>query len=237
MGLCAGFQMLGRRVRDPDGVEGPPGETEGLGLLDIDTGIGPSKRLCEITATDAISGTRVTGYEMHMGMTTGAGLDRPWLSLDGRPEGALSEDGRVAGTYLHGIFGSGAFRAQWLRTLGAAGSAGDHSARIETALDRLADGIEPDLDLDALLRSARWPTGGTATAPRSAAEPRRAGSPCRAAARRHTSPSRWRRCASATASVAPSTGRGRGVGGSVCGWPDQGCGNSSHFWIKFHDCW
>lgn len=154
MGLCAGFQMLGRRVRDPDGVEGPPGETEGLGLLDIDTGIGPSKRLCEITATDAISGTRVTGYEMHMGVTTGAGLARPWLSPDGRPEGALSPDGRVMGSYLHGIFGAGAFRARWLQAMGGAGSAGDHAARIETALDRLADGIEADLDLDALLRLA-----------------------------------------------------------------------------------
>uniref|UniRef100_A4WY60 CobB/CobQ-like glutamine amidotransferase domain-containing protein n=1 Tax=Cereibacter sphaeroides (strain ATCC 17025 / ATH 2.4.3) TaxID=349102 RepID=A4WY60_CERS5 len=133
----------------------PPGETEGLGLLDIDTVIGPAKRLCEIEATDAISGTQVTGYEMHMGVTTGAGLDRPWLDLDGRPEGAASADGRVTGTYLHGIFGSGPFRAQWLRTLGASGSAGDHSGRIETALDRLADGIEADLDLDALLRSAR----------------------------------------------------------------------------------
>ncbi|ULB12370.1 cobyric acid synthase (plasmid) [Cereibacter azotoformans] len=155
VGLCAGFQMLGRRVRDPDGIEGPPGETEGLGLLDIDTVIGPSKRLCEIAATDAISGTQVSGYEMHMGVTTGAGLHRPWLSLDGRPEGAHSADGQVAGTYLHGVFGSGAFRAQWLRTLGASGSAGNHFVRIETALDRLADEIEADLDLDALLESAR----------------------------------------------------------------------------------
>ncbi|AXQ96232.1 cobyric acid synthase (plasmid) [Cereibacter azotoformans] len=154
VGICAGFQMLGRRVTDPDGIEGPPGETEGLGLLDIDTVIGPAKRLCEITATDAISGTRVTGYEMHMGVTTGAGLARPWLSPDGRPEGALSPDGRVMGSYLHGIFGAGAFRARWLQAMGGAGSAGDHAARIETALDRLADGIEADLDLDALLRLA-----------------------------------------------------------------------------------
>ena len=155
VGICAGFQMLGRRVRDPDGVEGPPGETEGLGLLDIDTVIGPSKRLCEIAATDAISGARVTGYEMHMGVTDGPGLARPWLDLDGRPEGAVSADGRVMGTYLHGIFGSGSFRAHVLHAMGGAGSAGDHSARIEAALDRLADEIEADLDLDALLGLAR----------------------------------------------------------------------------------
>ncbi|MWP38328.1 cobyric acid synthase [Rhodobacter sphaeroides] len=151
VGICAGFQMLGRRVCDPDGIEGPPGETAGLGLLDVETVIGPAKRLSEIAATDAISGTRVSGYEMHMGVTTGAGLRRPWLRLDGRAEGALSADGRIAGTYLHGIFGSGAFRAQWLHAMGGAGTAEDHAARIETMLDRLADGIEADLDLDALL--------------------------------------------------------------------------------------
>lgn len=94
VGLCAGFQMLGRIVRDPLGLEGPPGETAGLGLLEFETEISGDKRLVEIDARDRLSGCRVTDYEMHMGRTTGAGLARPWLTLDDgtglRPEGAMS---------------------------------------------------------------------------------------------------------------------------------------------------
>ncbi|MEO0036050.1 MAG: hypothetical protein RLZZ501_2073 [Pseudomonadota bacterium] len=155
VGLCAGYQMLGRVVRDPQGIEGAPGETPGLGLLDIETEIGGSKRLVALDATDALSGCRVTGYEMHMGVTSGPGLDRPWLNLDGRPEGALSADGRVAGCYVHGLFGSDAFRSHWLERVGAQAAALDFEARIEAALDALADHCEANLDLDALLALAR----------------------------------------------------------------------------------
>jgi len=161
LGLCAGFQMLGRVVRDPRGIEGEPGETRGLGLLDIDTEIGADKRLIDIAVTDQRSGCAVTGYEMHMGRTTGAGLERPWLLLDGgpglppRPEGAVSADGRVMGGYLHGIFGADAFRAHWLEQVGARAAGLDFIARTEAALDDLADHIEANLDLDALLALAR----------------------------------------------------------------------------------
>ncbi|MFT3938108.1 hypothetical protein [Rhodopseudomonas sp.] len=82
VGLCAGFQILGRVVRDPLGLEGPPGATAGLGLLEIETEISGDKRLVDIDARDRLSGCQVTGYEMHMGRTTGAGLARPWLPLD-----------------------------------------------------------------------------------------------------------------------------------------------------------
>jgi adenosylcobyric acid synthase len=158
VGLCAGFQMLGRVVRDPDGVEGDPGESPGLGLLDLETVIGADKRLLELDLPDRRSGCRVTGYEMHMGRTTGAGLERPWLLLDDggiRPEGALSADGRVMGGYLHGIFAGDAFRAHWLERLGARAAELDFEARTEQALDDLADHCEASLDLDALLRLAR----------------------------------------------------------------------------------
>ncbi|MBL3572796.1 cobyric acid synthase [Rhodovulum sulfidophilum] len=155
LGICAGFQMLGHRVHDPEGIEGPPGETEGLGLLDIETTIGGDKRLVEIAAEDAISGTRVTGYEMHMGVTRGPGLERPWLRLDGRAEGAVSADGRVMGGYLHGLFGADGFRRHWLTAMGGRASGLDHAARVEAALDALADQLEHDLDLDALLALAR----------------------------------------------------------------------------------
>ena len=160
VGLCAGFQMLGRVVRDPQGIEGPPGETPGLGLLDIATEIGGDKRLVELTGTDAISHCPVQGYEMHMGRTTGPGLETPWLQLDDgqgniRPEGAVSHQGRVMGGYLHGIFAGDAFRAHWLAQVGARAAALDFEARIEQTLDELADHCEANLDLDALLRLAR----------------------------------------------------------------------------------
>ncbi|NCU20916.1 cobyric acid synthase, partial [Candidatus Falkowbacteria bacterium] len=155
VGICAGFQMLGRRVADPDGIEGPPGETPGLGLLDVETVIGRSKRLLTLEETDRISGARVTGYEMHMGVTDGPGLARPWLDLDGRPEGAVSADGRVMGSYVHGIFGADGFRAHWLEAMGGRASGFDHAAQVEAALEALADHVETNLDLDALLALAR----------------------------------------------------------------------------------
>ena len=155
VGLCAGFQMLGHMVRDPDGIEGPPGASAGLGLLDIDTTLTGDKQLVEIDAQDAISGARVTGYEMHMGRTAGPGLDRPWLRLDGRAEGAVSQDGKVMGSYLHGLFGADAFRAHWLRAMGGMAAGTDHAARLDAALNAFADEIEADLDLDRLLAAAR----------------------------------------------------------------------------------
>jgi adenosylcobyric acid synthase len=159
VGLCAGFQMLGRVVRDPHGIEGEPGDTPGLGLLDLSTEIGHSKRLAEVDCMDRRSGRRVTGYEMHMGLTTGPGLDRPWLELgtngDRRPEGAVSPDQRVMGCYLHGLFGSDAFRSHWLNEVGVEAANIDFAQRTEATLDELAAHCEDNLDLDALLRLAR----------------------------------------------------------------------------------
>ncbi|MGM0677225.1 cobyric acid synthase [Ectothiorhodospira marina] len=159
VGLCAGFQMLGRVVRDPQGIEGEPGETPGLGLLDVETEISGEKKLIDLNATDQTSGCRVTGYEMHMGRTYGAGLERPWLMLEDkqgkpRPEGAMSADGQVTGAYVHGIFGNDDFRAHWLRRVGAEASTLDYEARVEAALEALADHCEDNLDLDALLALA-----------------------------------------------------------------------------------
>lgn len=160
VGLCAGFQMLGQLVSDPDGLEGPPGDTPGLGLLDVVTVIGHDKRLAQISGLDHSSGQQVAGFEMHMGRTTGPGLARPWLQIDDgqggiRPEGAVSADGRVCGSYLHGIFAADGFRRHWLHQLGAQLSGLDYEAQIEQTLDALADHVEAHLDLDALLALAR----------------------------------------------------------------------------------
>ena len=156
LGLCGGYQMLGRQIADPDGLEGPPGEAAGLGLLDIDTVLGGDKRLAEASGTEIASGASVRGYEMHLGVTTGPGLARPMLELNGRLDGAISADGRVAGCYLHGLFASDPFRHAFLARLGAESNV-HYDTMIEETLDALADHLEQNLDLDALLVAARPP--------------------------------------------------------------------------------
>jgi len=151
LGLCGGYQMLGRRVADPEGIEGPAGEAAGLGHLDIETILIGGKTLVELEAQDSLSGLAVTGYEMHIGRTTGPATARPFLVLDGRPEGAVSADGKVAGCYLHGLFGADAWRRHYLETLGAVPDPLlDHAASVELALDDLAAHLEAHLDLDRL---------------------------------------------------------------------------------------
>jgi adenosylcobyric acid synthase len=155
LGLCGGFQMLGRSVADPDGVEGPPETAAGLGLLDVETRLEPEKTLRRVAGTAWPEGPALAGYEIHNGVTAGDGLIRPFLALDGRPHGALSADGRVAGCYVHGLFESGAFRGHFLAGLGLAGERADQAARLDAALDGLAGHLEAHLDLDGLLALAR----------------------------------------------------------------------------------
>ncbi|MGC2415827.1 MAG: cobyric acid synthase [Stellaceae bacterium] len=157
IGLCAGYQMLGRRIADPEGCEGPPGAAPGLGLLEVETVLGGDKQLAEVAGTEIASGMPVRGYEMHLGTTAGTGLARPMLDLGGRRDGAVSADGRVMGCYLHGIFASDPFRRALLARLGVEGGALDYDATIERVLDDLADHLEQHLDLDALLAAARRP--------------------------------------------------------------------------------
>ena len=128
LGLCGGYQMLGRSIADPDGIEGPPGRVDGLGLLDIDTVLSGDKRLAAVTGTAVADGTPFAGYEMHIGRTTGPATARPLLHLcDGRDDGAVSADGRVAGTYVHGLFADTRQRAAWLARLGGASARHDHA--------------------------------------------------------------------------------------------------------------
>jgi adenosylcobyric acid synthase len=157
LGLCGGYQMLGRRIADTHGVEGPPGDTAGLGLLDVETVLGRDKTLTMISGIDFASNAPVAGYEMHVGVTTGPGLRNPMLRLADRPDGAVSADGRVAGCYLHGLFASNSYRRAFLARLGATGGDLDYDRLVETTLDQLADHLEAHLDLDALLAAARAP--------------------------------------------------------------------------------
>ncbi len=151
VGICGGFQMLGRHVDDPHGVEGAPGRSAALGLLDLDTELTREKRLAQVRgrcmfAPDA-AGATVGGYEIHMGVSTGAALARPAFEIDGRPEGACSDDGQVLGTYLHGLFDDAAACAALLRWAGLhSDHAVDARALREASLDRIADATEPLLE-------------------------------------------------------------------------------------------
>jgi len=156
LGLCGGYQMLGRRIADPHGIEGPAGEAAGLGLLDVETVLAPDKT---VRPTDGVSiddGVPFRGYEIHLGVTAGPDCARPLLRhADGRTDGARSADGRVRGTYVHGILADDGQRAAWLRWLGGEGAEGAYEAGVLAALDALADACEAHLDLDALLEAAR----------------------------------------------------------------------------------
>jgi len=155
LGICGGYQMLGRRVSDPEGIEGPAGEAPGLGLLEVDTVLAGPKVLAEAAGVEIATGQPVAGYEMHMGRTSGPDCARPMLRLEGgTADGAVAEDGRVAGCYLHGLFGSDAFRAAFLRGLGGQGGGLAYAATVERALDAIADRLEGCVDVDALLRVA-----------------------------------------------------------------------------------
>jgi adenosylcobyric acid synthase len=155
LGLCGGYQMLGKSVADPDGIEGPPGETPGLGLLDVATIMTPEKRLTRIKAEHAGTKQLIEAYEIHIGRTEGSDCARPFAFVGGAPEGAISADGRVQGSYLHGLFASDAFRSAYLARLGVAASRESYGAKVQNVLDALADHIERHLDVDGLLALAR----------------------------------------------------------------------------------
>ncbi len=155
LGLCGGYQMLGRRIADPLGVEGAPAEVEGLGLLDVETVMRGDKMLRAIEGVCLANGARFAGYEMHIGSTGGADCVRALLRMDdGREDGAISPSGAVMGAYCHGFFNDDRQRAAWLSALGAR-SALNYDAAIERTLDELAAHLEAHLDLNALLKLAR----------------------------------------------------------------------------------
>ncbi|WP_424985375.1 cobyric acid synthase [Microbulbifer sp. S227A] len=155
LGICGGYQMLGQIVRDPQGIEGPAGETPGLGLLDVATVMEPEKRLTRVQAEHLATGQMFDGYEIHIGQTGGPDCARPFARIDGVDEGAINGTGRVMGSYLHGLFRHDGFRAAFLSGLGARSSGIRYDAGVETTLDALADHIEAHLDLPGLLAVAR----------------------------------------------------------------------------------
>ena len=156
LGICGGYQMLGRGIADPEGIEGPPGAREGLGLLDVTTRLTGAKHLNAVRGVSVAESASFSGYEMHVGETEGPDRARPLLRFsDGRADGAVSLSARVRGCYVHGLFGDDAQRAALLKWIGGAGSDLAYEAEIETVLDELAAHLAAHIDLDALLALAR----------------------------------------------------------------------------------
>jgi adenosylcobyric acid synthase len=156
LGLCGGYQMLGRSIADPEGLEGHPQSVAGLGLLEVTTVFGGNKATVAVTGRHVASGEPVSGYEIHLGRTSGPDCARPFVDLGGRMDGATSPDGRVAGTYVHGLFASDGFRRAYLSALGASPSSLTYEAAVEAALDGLADHLEAHVDIAALLAIAGY---------------------------------------------------------------------------------
>jgi adenosylcobyric acid synthase len=155
LGICGGYQMLGNKVLDPDGIEGVQSLAKGLGLLDIETTLEPHKTLRNITATSVAHGDTLTGYEIHMGQTKGPDTALPVLTINNRPDGATSANGLVSGCYMHGLFTSDPFRRNFLNALGASlENSPDYNKSIDDTLDNLSAHLEEHLDVDALFEVA-----------------------------------------------------------------------------------
>jgi len=155
LGLCGGYQMLGRRISDPEGTEGPPATVDGLCLLDVETRLTGDKRLVSVTG-QTTDGVPFAGYEMHVGESDGPDRARPFARLaDGTPDGAVSADGRVMGTYVHGLFADDRQRAAWIARLGGEASGLDYEAGVDAVLDALAAHLEAHCDVERLLTIAR----------------------------------------------------------------------------------
>jgi adenosylcobyric acid synthase len=159
IGLCGGYQMLGKYIHDPDGIEGVAGSVDGLGLLDIETTLTEQKTLTHTTGIETRTGAAISGYEIHLGQTTGADTAQPMVHhIEGRDginvDGAISPDGQVAGCYMHGLFASDTFRSAWLNRHGKASSQIIFDQQIDTTLDQLANHLAAHADLDAIARIA-----------------------------------------------------------------------------------
>jgi adenosylcobyric acid synthase len=169
LGLCGGYQMLGNTISDIHGLEGKPETAAALGLLDIGSTLAPDKTLCHVEGEHIASGTRISGYEIHLGQTEGPDTKRPFLKINGNAQGACTANGRICGTYVHGIFSKDAFRHAYLSSLQTRTHTGTaYAALVEATLENLAAHLETHLDLDRIFAMAqnRSKTASTRTSTR-----------------------------------------------------------------------
>ncbi|MBL1457448.1 MAG: cobyric acid synthase [Methylophaga sp.] len=153
LGICGGFQMLGQQIDDPTGVEGSPGTCKkGLGLLDMHTTLHAEKQLRQNQGQLLLNNAAISGYEIHAGVSEGKALLRPLLQLSHGPDGAISEDNQIIGTYLHGLFEQQTSSDALLHWAGLNNvSSPDYHALREADIERLAEMIEQHMDTEALL--------------------------------------------------------------------------------------
>ncbi|MEO1281659.1 MAG: cobyric acid synthase [Pseudomonadota bacterium] len=158
LGVCGGYQMLGRKIHDPQGIEGQPGSIDGLGFLDIETELTVDKTLTETAGENLLTGVSFTGYEMHVGQTSGPDCGRPLIrTSQDNSDGAINTSSRVMGCYIHALFNDNAQRTSWLTHLGQPASDLDYETTVDETLDALAAHLETHLDIDKLLTIARAP--------------------------------------------------------------------------------
>ena len=155
LGICGGYQMLGVSIDDPEGIEGPKGKTKGLGLLNVKTVMKPKKSLTSVSATHLASGLKFSGYEIHVGQTNGPDCSRPFSCIDNVNEGAVSENGLVFGSYIHGMFADDKFRQVFLEQIGVAASKVSYAKSVAQTLDALGNHLENHLNIDLIISSAR----------------------------------------------------------------------------------
>ncbi|WP_018986781.1 cobyric acid synthase [Methylophilus methylotrophus] len=151
LGICGGFQMLGQQLHDPLAIEGEAGSSAGLGWLAMETTLEPHKQLKQVSGKLAFAEAAVQGYEIHMGISQGPALRHSVHLIDGVAEGALSEDGQVAGSYIHGLFDHPQACAAWLQWAGLPEQvAYDYTQLREQSLDKLADSVLQHFNWSAL---------------------------------------------------------------------------------------
>jgi len=155
LGICGGYQILGKTISDPQGIEGTAAVTQGLGYLDVHTKMKADKKVTPTTAIHLASGNQINGYEIHIGETTGNDCTRPFATSNNVPDGAIAYSGQIMGTYLHGLFTNNNFRKFFLKNLGLKASNLNFDQEIENSLDKLADHLEQHIDIDAFLSIAR----------------------------------------------------------------------------------
>lgn len=155
LGLCGGFQMLGKTISDPSNIEGEKQSIAGLGLLDITTNMSCEKTMRNVTAQHVATGLTLSGYEIHLGETIGNDCKNAVIKINDVLDGAGSKDQRIWGTYLHGIFADDTFRSHFLHELGAKSDGKVYLAKLDQALDNIAHQLEAVIDIDTLFALAR----------------------------------------------------------------------------------
>jgi len=155
IGICGGFQMLGKSIADPQAIEGEQRQIAGLGLLDMTTIIHPDKIARKVAAHDRRLKTQIQAYEIHAGISSGVDCDHAPFTVDGHNNGGANATGHIWGTYLHGIFADGSWRAKYLASLGVHSRGQDQDQIMDKALDEIAALLQRNLDCDALFALAR----------------------------------------------------------------------------------